>query len=67
MGNWSNSTHRASIKPKEEYSLPEPIKYFFQGCPVKIVENFVRAKKRIIVIETTTGERFEVFMEQLDS
>ena len=27
MENWSNSTHRASLKPKTQYTPPEPKQY----------------------------------------
>ena len=64
--NLSNSTHRASIKPKKHYTAPEPREYTFEGQPVEIVDNYVRAGKRIVVIETLDGDRLEVFMEQLD-
>ncbi|MGB5964149.1 MAG: hypothetical protein WBG65_01315 [Sulfurimonadaceae bacterium] len=63
----SNSTHRASIKPKKHYTAPEPKEYTFEGYPVEIIDNFERADKRIVVIETQTGDRFEVFREQLST
>ena len=66
MENWSNSTHRAHIKLKKHYTTPEPKEYSYEGSPVKIIDNYVRAGKRVIVIETLEGKKFEVFMEKLD-
>lgn len=66
MENWSNSTHRAHFKSKKRYTAPEPKEYSFEGYPIEIVDSFSREGKRIAVIETLDGDRFEVFMEQLD-
>ena len=67
MNNLSNSSHRASMQQqkRQEYTSPEPKEFTFEGQPVSIVDNFTRAGKRIVVIETSDGSRFEVFMEQL--
>ena len=65
MENWSNSTHRAHIKPKKHYTPAEPKEYTYEGQPVEIVDSFSRGGKRIIVIETLDGNRLEVFIEQL--
>ena len=65
MENWSNSTHRASLKPKTQYTPPETKQYTYNGLPVEIVDSFSRGGKRIVVIETVDGDQFEIFMDQL--
>ena len=63
MEDWSSRMQR-----QKHREIPrEPKEYFFEGYPVEIVENFARANRRIVVIETQDGDRLEVFVEQLES
>ena len=66
MSNLSNSYCAHQKLRTDQETSNDSKQYYYQGLPIQIVDNFVRSNKRIALIETMSGDRFEVFIEMLE-